>query len=69
MRLDFLTNRLWKDGICCRYPGTISLVSAAEFLSGFSELNHLEDVGTLSQKSSLPILAWKLLLLFLPACN
>ena len=50
-------------------PVLLVLVSTAEFLSGFSELNHMEDVGTLSQKSSLPILAWRLLLLFLPACN
>ena len=59
-------------------PVLLVLVITAEFLSGlFSamrrillrELNHMENVGTLSQRSSLPILAWGLLLLFLPPCK
>ena len=59
-------------------PVLLVLVITAEFLSGiFSakrlfllrELNHMEDAGTLSQRSSLPILALGLLLLFLPPCK
>ena len=60
-------------------PVFLVLVITAKFLSVFfssakrlflqRELNHMKDLGTLSQRSSLPILAWGLLLLFLPPCK